>query len=253
MSWCIVNADDFGHSLEVNQAICNAFARNLISSCTLLANLEGFEDAIDRALSDRLNGKIGVHLNLTEGNPLTTRILTCSRFAREGRFSFSVPISSVRISPHEADAIRTEWTAQIQRCVDAGLTLSHIDSHHHVHTVWPLLNIAIDVARKFGISRLRLSRNIGPKPTLAKQAYKALINRRIWSSQLSPVRYFGSVYDALSSDPPTAAPLELMVHLRMIGGTIMDVVAGRPDRFSALDDALSAIGVRGNLVSYSEV
>ena len=39
----IINADDFGMSHEVNTAIRDSFRQGLISSTTLMANMEGFD------------------------------------------------------------------------------------------------------------------------------------------------------------------------------------------------------------------
>ncbi|MED3793820.1 ChbG/HpnK family deacetylase [Niallia alba] len=33
------------------------------------------------------------------------------------------------------DDLEREWTAQIEKCLDADLTPSHLDSHHHVHGI----------------------------------------------------------------------------------------------------------------------
>jgi len=77
----IVNADDFGMSAETNRAIVEAFENSVISSTTLMANMPGFEEACELAHRHRLLGKIGLHLNLTSGYPLSAPIRRCPGFA----------------------------------------------------------------------------------------------------------------------------------------------------------------------------
>ena len=73
LSVLIINADDFGYSLTVNQAILRSFERNLINSTSLMANMAGFDDAINMVRRHAvLQGKVGIHLNLTEGYPITS-------------------------------------------------------------------------------------------------------------------------------------------------------------------------------------
>ena len=43
----IINADDFGKCHAVNVAIRDAFRQGLISSTTLMANMDGFDEAVD--------------------------------------------------------------------------------------------------------------------------------------------------------------------------------------------------------------
>jgi hypothetical protein len=77
----IVNADDFGLSAKTNRVIVEAFENSVISSTTLMTNMPGFEDACEFAHRHRLLGKIGLHLNLTSGYPLSTPISNAPGFA----------------------------------------------------------------------------------------------------------------------------------------------------------------------------
>src|SRR5580658_791154 len=72
LSVLIINADDFGYSLTVNQAILRSFERNFVNSTSLMANMAGFDDAINMMNRHTvMQGRVGVHLNLTEGYPVT--------------------------------------------------------------------------------------------------------------------------------------------------------------------------------------
>jgi predicted glycoside hydrolase/deacetylase ChbG (UPF0249 family) len=67
----IVNADDFGLSTSENAVIFSAFQAGLISSATIMANMPEFEAACAMARHPMLDGRIGLHFNLTYGKPLS--------------------------------------------------------------------------------------------------------------------------------------------------------------------------------------
>lgn len=54
------------------------------------------------------------------------------------------------------EEIETEWRAQIQRILAAGLQLDHLDSHFHVHVLPRLLRLTVRLASEFGIDFIRL-------------------------------------------------------------------------------------------------
>ena len=54
-------------------------------------------------------------------------------------------------------ALKNELKAQIDILISNGIPISHIDSHHHVHTIYELRNIFTDVAGLYGIKKIRLA------------------------------------------------------------------------------------------------
>jgi predicted glycoside hydrolase/deacetylase ChbG (UPF0249 family) len=209
----IVNADDFGMSLEANRAIAEAFEKNVISSTTLMTNMPGFDAACELAHRHQLLGKIGVHLNLTSGYPLSEPIRLCSRFCDDNGM-FRSRQTRFRLSKEEMLAVETEIEAQVKACLDRGLYPTHLDSHHHVHTEWAIGASVIAVARRYGIKAIRLSRNCGPGIDLAHKFYKWAYNTRLRRYGLAKTRFFGSVAD-VQKIPAAAASgdVEVMVHL----------------------------------------
>ena len=212
MSAVVIVADDLGMSEAVNRGIMQAFDRGLVTVASLMTNMPAFDDAVrgadDRGLRDRL----GVHLNLTEGVPLSPELRRCERFCSpEGRLVWTHR-NVWRLEESEQRALAAEFRAQVQRARDAGIRLSHLDSHHHVHTAWAIGGIAIAVAREFDIPHVRLSRNCGPNPGPARLAYKYLFNRRVHGAGLAHVRYFGSVRDVSSTVQGGRGPVEVMTH-----------------------------------------
>ncbi len=89
-SLLIVNADDFGQSAVVNRAILDCFQKGLISSTTIMANMPGFDEAVELALAKGLQQNIGVHLNLTDGEPLVSALPAATRRCVISREDFGV-------------------------------------------------------------------------------------------------------------------------------------------------------------------
>ena len=214
----VINADDFGFSGPVNRAIVQAFERGLISSTTLMVNMPGFEEACELAHRHDLQGKIGLHLNLTAGRPLTSAIASSMRFCdAEGCWR---PRQRVLKLNHEEDrALETEIAAQIDACQRRGITPTHLDSHHHMHTEWGVSTVVIRVARLYKIPGIRLAINCGEgRRGISKlhhnfaRCYWLLHNARLRSYGLARTRYFGGVADVGRVVEKTSADIEVMVH-----------------------------------------
>ncbi len=64
----IINADDLGICSERDKGIFELFEKGYISSASILVNCINFENSI--LISRRMNLQLGLHLNLTEGEPI---------------------------------------------------------------------------------------------------------------------------------------------------------------------------------------
>lgn len=208
----IINADDFGMSEAVNLAIVEAFRAGAISSTTIMANMPGFGHACMLALKHELVGKIGVHLNLTAGQPLTDGIKQCPELT-DGNGMFLARRRFITLTGREKQAIRAEFAAQVKACLERDIRPTHLDSHHHVHTEWPIGSIVIDIARQFGIPAVRLSRNCGPGIDWVRRVYKSIYNARLRAHGLAKTRYFGSAVDVLPMLTAAESHVEAMVHI----------------------------------------
>ena len=80
----ILNADGFGISKEQNQGVLEGYVNGYLTSASLCANTEAFDNAVNDILPDCTNLSIGVHLNLTKGSPLTTCTLLVDK---NGKFN----------------------------------------------------------------------------------------------------------------------------------------------------------------------
>jgi predicted glycoside hydrolase/deacetylase ChbG (UPF0249 family) len=156
--YVIINADDFGLDPGVNRGVMEAVERGVVTSASVMANLPAAAEALAWARGTDSAG-IGVHLNLTTGRPLCGASAVPSLVSSSGEF---VPRRRLWARMWRgavaADDVRREWRAQIARVVDAGVAVSHLDSHQHIHLLPRLMGIAGRLAREFGITHLRLPR-----------------------------------------------------------------------------------------------
>jgi hopanoid biosynthesis associated protein HpnK len=155
----IINADDFGLTQGVNRAIVEAHRHGEVTSATLMANGQAFDDAIERAKSEsRLS--IGCHVVLVDGLPIRgpqqTATLSDKKFP-DGRFYQSLNRFTLRAVGGciDADEIEAEVTAQIRKLQAAGVAVSHLDTHKHTHIFPQVLRPLLRAARACGVPAVR--------------------------------------------------------------------------------------------------
>ena len=154
----IVNADDLGWTAGVNRGIAEAHRNGIVTSASLLANGEAFAEAAELARGTQGFG-VGVHLNLSDGLPVSAPETVPSLLNDSGEFEggpdgLLMKIATRRISMHE---VETEWHAQIAKVRAAGVAPTHLDGHKHVHMLPGLFEIALRLAKRHSIGAVRVS------------------------------------------------------------------------------------------------
>jgi chitin disaccharide deacetylase len=155
----IVNADDFGLTRGVNRAIVESHRDGIVTSSTLMANGQAFEDAIAQAKS-ALRLSVGCHVVIVDGSPVLGGQQASTLFdqkADDGRFydglgAFALRVVSGRV---DADEIEAEVTAQIRKLQSAGVSVSHLDTHKHTHILPQVLRALLRAARTCGVPAVR--------------------------------------------------------------------------------------------------
>jgi predicted glycoside hydrolase/deacetylase ChbG (UPF0249 family) len=239
----IITADDFGIAGDVNLAILEALDRGHATHASVMANMPAFDDACARACEYGLAKRIGVHLVLTQGEPLTGAMRSCKRFCDgQGHFRYWRSADrALRLSRTERVRAVNELRAQILRCRSRGLPVAHLDSHHHVHNKLGIAGIVIDLARELNVPRVRLAHNSGRRIGLANRIYKSWVNARLRRAGLAGTRWFAGVTDylVLKESGVSLARLrsfEVNVHPGVRDGLVIDLDEGRP-----LDELVRAI------------
>jgi len=147
MKRIVINADDFGFSRAVNYGIVDSHVKGIVNSTTMMMNASATKHAVCLA-KDTPSLKVGVHLVLTWGKPLLSDVP--SLVDESGYFKKQ---SEVYSNPNSIDLhdLEREWTAQIEKFLDADITPSHFDSHHHVHGIKEFYPVVKKLAEKYGI------------------------------------------------------------------------------------------------------
>ncbi len=131
----VVTGDDFGASPEVNQAIARAHGEGVLTTASVLVSGEAFDEAAQRA-RDLPNLSTGLHLALCDAAPASPPDAIPDLVGPDGRFPPRPGPTGVSHFVHwsrRKDQLEREVRAQVERYLAAGLSLDHVDSHHHLH------------------------------------------------------------------------------------------------------------------------
>jgi len=213
----IVSADDVGVRPSVNEATFTLLESGAISSASLMANGPAFEQAASQIKNSR-HRSIGAHLNCTSYEPLCTNRAIRPLLGEDGEFHASL-FRQVSPTPALLLGLLEEFSLQIRRIEQSGISISHIDSHHHVHTKPALFPVLKCLQYRHRIRRARIAWNIfvdnersSPKQLFKKRTYNHFL-RTIYATK--SVDYFGSFADFLRDEriPAKSCVVEAMVHL----------------------------------------
>jgi chitin disaccharide deacetylase len=158
MKRLIINADDFGLAPGVNRAIIELQQAGALSSTTLMATGPYFSPAVYLAFAQP-GLAVGCHVVLVDGSPCLRPDEVPSLLDPQDPSSFRITVGGFvrdllrgRIRGKEIEA---EAIAQIRRIQSSGLTVSHIDSHKHLHAFPRVLAPLLRAARHCGVRCVR--------------------------------------------------------------------------------------------------
>jgi chitin disaccharide deacetylase len=152
----VLNADDLGLTSSLSEVVVALRAEGLVTDTSLLTCGEAFDGAA-RALLSHGIATTGIHLCIVGVEAPVSRPADVPTLVRGGRFrsgwpSVAAAASAGRIRVRD---VEHEWEAQVVRALDAGLRVTHLDSHQHLHLLPTLLPIAIRLARRFDVAYIR--------------------------------------------------------------------------------------------------
>lgn len=190
--YVVFNADDFGIAPEVNDAITRSHTHGILTSTSLLANCQGFTDAVKKAKKFPKLG-VGAHLSLTWGSAVYTKYP--SLVTSKGYFNSDfIHIGYISFSKKIQEEIHLEFDAQIQRIIQAGIHPDHINGQHHIHMLPAIFPIVEQLARKYHIPYIRIPKEpLWLHSQLLQNIPKWLVLRILCSSKYSPIGFRGIV------------------------------------------------------------
>ena len=213
----IINADDFGINGVVTREIERMIEQGSISSTTIMANGECL-DEVRRYVPLHPEISFGVHLCLSEFSSVTkSDVLHQYGLTDEnGTFKHKAILRIKNFSGQLLDAIKEELSAQIEVVRSLGVPVSHADSHHHVHTIYPLKEIFAEVLKEHGIRKIRLGVEFN---TMRMKAHLLLWRQRnllndFYSREFVTTSMFSSYANFIKQRPSLKenSTIELMCH-----------------------------------------
>jgi len=156
----IVNADDFGLSPSVNEAVYRAHHEGILTSASLMVNEPGFQQAVKLAKASPELG-VGLHLTLLMGHSTLPPAEIPGLANSRGEFSDHPTSAGLAyfFKPALRAQLRAEIHAQFEKFHSTGLALDHVNGHLHLHLHPVIFEILMADQQKLGIRHLRLTRD----------------------------------------------------------------------------------------------
>jgi len=153
----LVNADDFGISAEVNEAIIRAHREGVLTSTSLMVTGKAAEQAV-RLAKENPRLAVGIHLVAVLGRSVLPQSEIPTLVDEAQNFSNNPTAAGLKyfFAPSSRREIRREIAAQFAKFHETGLRLSHVDGHLHLHVHPVIFNEALRQAIKYGARRMRV-------------------------------------------------------------------------------------------------
>jgi predicted glycoside hydrolase/deacetylase ChbG (UPF0249 family) len=156
----IVNADDFGWDDDTTDETIRLIDSGVVTSATIMTSRPATQRALDYARKHQDRVSFGLHFNIVDGHQLAD---TQANSLHDGD-GLARPSGQQRIRALvgllKARDIQTELAAQLKALSSAGISVSHVDSHGHLHkfpSVWKAMKPVIG---EFGVRKVRRPQSI---------------------------------------------------------------------------------------------
>jgi hopanoid biosynthesis associated protein HpnK len=153
----IVNGDDFGMSREVNDAVILASRGGVLTSTSLMASGEAFDQAV-RLAKENPGLAVGLHVTCVNGRSVLPPSEIPHLVGKRGDFPLDPALAGLKyfFCRGARKELLREIGAQFEKFARSGLPFSHVDSHCHMHVNPAVLNALIEVAKSYGVKRIRV-------------------------------------------------------------------------------------------------
>jgi len=174
----LINCDDFGISLKVNQGIFTLMNAGLIKSISVMSESEGAFQL--NQIQEKKNVSVGLHFSLTD--------LETPPFDKtHSPAKLLVAVKTRRIKPKEVreflenqyNHLREFWNDEI----------SHLDTHQNIHILPEIYHIIKDFAEEKKIPYIRI-----PREQSNKWGAKKLLFNSLFPKTKSEITYWGTSF-----------------------------------------------------------
>ncbi|HWD18798.1 MAG TPA: hopanoid biosynthesis-associated protein HpnK [Verrucomicrobiae bacterium] len=182
----IVNADDFGRSASINEAVIRAHREGILTTASLMVNEADTDAAVELARQNPGLG-VGLHLALVCGRSALPQAQIPHLVDAQNQFSTAAPAAGLRyfLSGACRAELRAEIKAQFARFHATGLTLDHVNGHLHLHLHPVVFDILAENAARWKIKFMRL--------TVDPLGLNARLAPGQWLYRLSHAAVFGAL------------------------------------------------------------
>jgi chitin disaccharide deacetylase len=223
----IINADDFGLTSGINSAIQQLHQANVLTSATLMATGPAFDEAVSIARANPSLG-VGCHLILTDGVPASPPESIPSLLGPDGktfRPSLIDFVQALLRGQIREEEVEREAVAQIQKLLNAGINVTHVDTHKHTHLFPAVSRPVLRVLERLGIAAIR-----NPfEPEFARNLSHAGFKRRLQISLLQRFRPSFERHPQLYQVITTDGTIGVSATGNLNSSTLTQILAGLPD------------------------
>jgi hopanoid biosynthesis associated protein HpnK len=152
----IFNADDFGLCKSINAGVIESHEKGVVSSASIMVTGEAFDEAAAYAAQNK-SLDMGLHLALCDGRPVCDPAEVPSLLEKDGKFHSGYPafVKSYFGGKISLAEVEKEFRAQLAKARAAGLEISHLDSHQHLHALPAILQVVIRLAKEYNVPAIR--------------------------------------------------------------------------------------------------
>lgn len=155
----IVNADDFGRSHAINQAVIRAHEEGILTTASLMVNGEACAEAVQLAKQHPRLG-VGLHLTLVCGRATLPASRIPGLVSAQGQ-EFSHSPVGVGMNYFFRSSLRPqleeEMAAQFRLFGETGLPMDHVNGHLNLHLHPVVFGVLMRQSQAWNIQRLRLT------------------------------------------------------------------------------------------------
>lgn len=203
MAAIIVNADDLGRSVGINDGIFEAHRRGLVTSATLMVGFPAAADAA-RRLQEYPELGVGLHATFTGGFPTLPPAHLPSLVDADGQ----LPRRPEALAAAEPGEVLAELRSQLAVFrVLTGRLPTHLDSHHHSHRIPVVLDAVVAVARHHDL----------PVRCASAEVARRLQRDRVRSTDAFVERFFGT-------DATLPVLLEILRSIARSGAALTEIM-----------------------------
>ena len=194
----IVNADDFGRSHSINQAVIRAHREGILTTASLMVNEPGFEEGVALAKENPKLG-VGLHLTLLCGRSALPRERIPGLVNERGEFTNNPLTAGLNyfFRTSLCAQLEAEIGAQFERFHATGLKPDHVNGHLHIHLHPAVFLILRKRAREWGITHFRLTHDplwLNAKIAAGEWAYR-ISHAMIYRSLCTYSKVIGGMRD----------------------------------------------------------